>query len=306
MKKVLALVVTVAMIATMFASLSISAADNAPIVFDFSKDGNYTRVGGNDADGDNWTITLPGNVVFMAKKSKTRISYEYDAAEGAAKFTAQNGDAYFVSSDEDAAVAGNDANLPEAYQIDTSVYKYMKIKYKKNDAVSNNVSQGYFFFLQEGAGYEYATNSLLWTYESTGEWNAQVYDLTTLEPFGVPSGSPSKWTDAGLVKKIRFNLFSSNDMAKQGDEMWIEYIAFFATEEEANAYGETIENPGDNGDNGDSTGGDSGNGGDSGDSGNGGNGGTTNAPTGDGIAVVFMVAAAAVVVTVILKKKVFG
>lgn len=233
MKKVIALLVSVVLLLSAFPLTSLFAA-NEPIVFDFSKDGQYTAISNDEADGENWKISLDGGVYFMGKKSKTRISYEFDAAEGASKFVAHNKDPYFVSADKD----GNDAELPAAYQIDTTVYKYMKISYKKS---CPEVSQGVLWFLPTGVAYGAETwtdgegggmkQTALYPLATDGEWATVTVKVADCSAFGSAGGNTAQWEQAGKVTKIRLNPFGNN-LSKDGDTMWIKYVAFFATEDE--------------------------------------------------------------------------
>ncbi len=225
MKKLFAFAIATAMIIAAFASTSVFAA-NDPIVFDFTKEASVKAIAA-DADGteNDFILTLADGVAFLGKNTDTRIEYAYDAADKAAVFTAHDKggtiDPYFVSAKDD---KGGD--LPEAYHINTGVYKYLKVAYKTSAAAPKGATIAFLSDVQPA--WDLNSGAVLYDLNSDGAWHYDVKDLST----------EANW--AGTINQIRFNVFSGGTPETPNvaadSKISIAYVGFFATEEEANAF----------------------------------------------------------------------
>lgn len=112
-------------------------------------------------------------------------------------------------------------HLEEVSYIDANVYKYMKIKYYAN--TSSKSSMMYFATTDDGT--VSGSRSIAFRRGDNRKWQEQIVDINQ---------SGVSW--AGKVNFIRFDLTTS--YAQNQDEyIFIEYLAFFKTLEEAQAFG---------------------------------------------------------------------
>ena len=222
MKKRITLILLVAMICTVFGLSYASAADDA-IVIDFRVKPTLEVISTDPTNGDVWNISWDDGLCFMGKNSKVRIAYAYDDADKAAVFTAfaAQKDPYFVSAEVG---TSNGKALPEAYRVDTSQYKYMKIMYK----ASSNAKDTALLLVGPEGSYNHDI-SIKFTPNTSNNWVEEVYDLT----------SNTVWADLGTVHQLRLNCFrdlTAEGTIQDGDTFAVQYIGFFKTQAEADAY----------------------------------------------------------------------
>lgn len=227
MKKTFLAILAVSLLWTMVSAFAVNAA-GAPIVFDFSVEPTYAEDPATQASelGAVWRISWADGLAFMGKNSKARISYAYDATEKASVFTAYAAQhaPYFVAVSP---TTFSGADMPAQYQIDTSKYQFVKIKYKASSAEAN--VSAFFWVSTKDTSYGANNGFVRFTVDTSNTWVEQVLDFSTGE-------ESAAWRAAGVIKQLRFDTYNYATNV-DGDKMAVKYIAFFETKAEAEAYG---------------------------------------------------------------------
>jgi len=215
MKKVLSLVIVLAMMLTVAALVPVQAAKKAPIVYGYTSQFK----------------DFPG-YPKVVKDEFTGFTEAYDAENDALVMNVYSGlgSAYFGT--------GYASELP----VDTSVYKYVKVCYK----IATEKGAGQVFAVQFGGGV-WSGARLEWGVSSS-DFVSKVIDLTdtSSQINGVNvvnhEGAIQKWEDFGGVNGDSGNTMSfviadigSGSLVK-GDNIYVKYVAFFADKAEADAF----------------------------------------------------------------------
>lgn len=128
----------------------------------------------------------------------------------------------------------NDKYYPS---LDCSEYKFIKVKYMFNDAGAKMAASGKTTFWASEDSPELSKT----TETATGEFanfpnKANVWQELTLDLSGLKFAKTGQaWTDT-TIRQFRYYPFGSAAAAVDGAECYIEYIAFFKTKAEADAY----------------------------------------------------------------------
>lgn len=209
---------------------TLNADTSNAIIIDFEIEPTYTEVATDAEKGNNWNIAWEDGLSFLGKYNLTRVSYSYDKEEKAAVFTAhtQTGvlDPYFVAAD---AGTNNAADMPEKYQIDTSVYKVIKVLYKANSQTANTAA---FHWISTNVPAYDDYNSYLYDIEATNEWVELTLDLTD---------NPT-WENAGVITQLRIGAFRGSNISDK-DTMAYRYIGFFKTKADADKFSRVESTP---------------------------------------------------------------
>ena len=105
--------------------------------------------------------------------------------------------------------------------LDADKYKFAVMKYRTTYQQEGMI--GEFYFASDVSGYNHPATHAVFNLNSSGEWQRVVVDLSTFEA----------WT--GNIKSLRIDYIEANNLPA-GAAMDIEYIAFFATKAEAEAF----------------------------------------------------------------------
>ena len=135
----------------------------------------------------------------------------YDDAEGCARIDVSGGDPYLQHT------------LSEDERFTCQDYTWVKISYK---TANMNGVQSQFFWGTDVHGGPIAETNHNWDRDADDEWVEQVMQID-------PAGGEDYWGDCTLTV---FRIDATQDVADGGEIMWVKYIAFFASEEDANAY----------------------------------------------------------------------
>ena len=202
MKKILAIILCLALALTSAISMSISVfADADPIVWDYTKE---------EATG-----LVPGNVVHDWGATVTGTP-SYDADEKALKV---------IDGEALAAYGQAYATIENNYQplADWNVYKYMAICYK-----TVAINEGTLFYLMTDGAAGFASLPA-----SPDSYNKLVIDTNEGDGIGSHIGlAEATYGGIGLSLAI----YDESGISEGGTGYYVKYIAFFATEEEANAF----------------------------------------------------------------------
>ncbi|MBQ8509572.1 MAG: hypothetical protein IJ493_06650 [Clostridia bacterium] len=126
----------------------------------------------------------------------------------------------------------NDKYYPS---LDCSEYKFIKVKYKLNDAGASMATADKTHFWASQDSPELSKTLATAEADFTGFSNkANVWQTVTLDLSGLNFAS-TKWSDA-TVRQFRYYPFGNASAAVDGAVCYIEYIAFFKTKAEADAY----------------------------------------------------------------------
>ena len=215
--------IIIAIMLSSLLSFSVSAAN--PIVFDFSKYNNVEDIlsgstGGNGEfailkDGDKWVLFAECVDGYAAE----------DDPDG--KNT--KGDLYATILDFG------------SYEVDADVYQWMKIGVKNQSAAPCFE----FHFDAPSKGYNVETSVNL-DINPNSDYTAYVYNVTEqckkyypkrAADVGDPNVYPDHWH--GVLNGFRLDFMyyeESGGHAKTGDKIYVEYIAFFDSEQAANDY----------------------------------------------------------------------
>ena len=135
----------------------------------------------------------------------------YDDAEGCLRIDVTGSDPYLCYT------------LTEDEQFTCQDYTWLKISYK---TANMEGVQSQFFWGTDVHGGPIAETNHDWDRDADDEWVEQVMQMD-------PAGGEEYWGDCKLTK---FRIDATQDICNGGEIMWVKYIAFFATEEDANAY----------------------------------------------------------------------
>ena len=135
----------------------------------------------------------------------------YDDAEGCARIDVTGGDPYLQHT------------LSEDEQFTCQDYTWVKISYK---TANMEGVRSQFFWGTDVHGGPIAETNHNWERDAEDEWVEQVMQIH-------PEGGEEYWGDCKLTD---FRIDAADDSVVGGEIMWVKYIAFFATEEDANAY----------------------------------------------------------------------
>jgi len=149
---------------------------------------------------------------FQNGGSGNNVTVTYDAAESAFVFAPSGGDPYITY------------NLPADQQFDCAANTWCKINYKTSGDVGGIQSQ--FFWNTSTVSGPSGGNEVNWYRDAEdGEWYEQVVEMLPTNEGG--------WD--GIINVLRFDAFQDED--SWGDEeLFVKYVAFFASEADANAY----------------------------------------------------------------------
>ncbi len=143
--------------------------------------------------------------------SGNSCEFSYDDAEGCLRIDVTGGDPYKAY------------NLDESEQFTCQDYQWVKISYK---TANMGGVQSEFFWGTDVHGGPIGETNYQWERDKDDEWVEQVMHID-------PVGGEDYWGDCTLTT---FRIDATQDVADGGEIMWIKYIAFFASEEDANAY----------------------------------------------------------------------
>ena len=135
----------------------------------------------------------------------------YDDAEGCLRIDVTGGDPYQSYS------------LDDSEKFTCQDYPWVKICYK---TANMGGVQSQFFWGTDVHGGPIAETNHNWDRDADDEWVEQVMQID-------PAGGEDYWGDCTLTV---FRIDATQDVADGGEIMWVKYIAFFASEEDANAY----------------------------------------------------------------------
>ncbi len=135
----------------------------------------------------------------------------YDDAEGCARIDVTGSDPYLRHT------------LSEDERFTCQDYTWVKISYK---TANMNGVRSQFFWGTDVHGGPIAETNHNWEREKEDEWVEQVMQIH-------PEGGEEYWGDCTLTD---FRIDAADDSVEGGEIMWVKYIAFFASEEDANAY----------------------------------------------------------------------
>ena len=135
----------------------------------------------------------------------------YDDAEGCLRIDVTGGDPYQCYA------------LDESERFTCKDYPWLKISYK---TANMGGVQSEFFWGTDVHGGPIGETNHQFTRDADDEWVEQVMMIE-------PAGGEEYWGDCTLTN---FRIDATQDVADGGEIMWVKYIAFFATEEDANAY----------------------------------------------------------------------
>ena len=152
------------------------------------------------------------NPDYTAKWAGTgnNCEFSYDDAEGCLRIDVTGGDPY------------QNYTLDESEQFTCQDYQWVKICYK---TANMGGVQSEFFWGTDVHGGPIAQTNYQWE-RTDDEWVEQVMHID-------PAGGEEYWGDCTLTV---FRIDATQDVADGGEIMWVKYIAFFASEEDANAY----------------------------------------------------------------------
>lgn len=123
----------------------------------------------------------------------------------------------------------NDKYYPS---LDCGEYKYLKVKFKVNEAGAKNLGTSHFFASQDspelGKTLANAEKDLPGFPNTANVWQEAIIDLSDLSFNGTP------WSDV-TIRQFRYYPFG-NGAADADAVCYIEYMGFFKTLAEANAY----------------------------------------------------------------------
>ena len=112
-------------------------------------------------------------------------------------------------------------DFDDSQSFSADVYKYVKVKYFANTYLKDST----FFFATRLAPNMDGEKSFSFKRGANGQWNETVIDLTSCK----------SWT--GYITSLRFDVITRYSKSLDDQYAFIEYIAFFRSEAEANAYG---------------------------------------------------------------------
>ena len=163
-------------------------------------------------------IKLPDHYVVFDNEGATGLLFgknqvETEFEDEALKITVTGGDPYFI-----VAMVG-------AMGLDADEYRYAKISLK-NESV-NGTHCGFFFGTDVNPGPAGPDNTLFLISTEDTEYNSYVVDMID------QCAEPGRWT--GNVTAFRIDPIDASP-AEPGDVIYIKYIAFFKTAEEAEAF----------------------------------------------------------------------
>ncbi|NLN04652.1 MAG: hypothetical protein GX166_07530 [Clostridiaceae bacterium] len=110
--------------------------------------------------------------------------------------------------------------------LDADKYKFAVMKYRTTYQQEGMI--GEFYFASDVSGYNHPATHAIFNLNSSGEWQRVVVDFSTFEA----------WT--GNIKSLRIDYIEANNLPA-GAAMDIEYIAFFETREEAEAFNDNFD-----------------------------------------------------------------
>lgn len=185
-----------------------SVADNVKIIYKFANIGEFK------SDGNKWELTDNQTVSYLQTWSIGTLS---NADSGLLKFTSNS----------------NGATLFEVHtkkSAGVSVMPYLVIGYKSNDDFSSSGSVGYLY--SSGNTHRFELN-----FKNDGKWQYNLYNLNEVKlQARNENGSYENVTDKGAVGTIGFGAYRIDFPVVQDIWYYIDYIAFFATSEEAEKY----------------------------------------------------------------------